>query len=151
MDNIDGAKKASEDGQEDTSPIPLYLKSRKGFIKLALSTGSPICPVFAFGLDKSYDYMIPPGLSTISRKMGFVPVLFTGRFGIPFGIPKVTKIHVVIGTPIEIPKMDLENAGNEKIQNSIDKYHALYLQELEALYKRHKDDAGYGKRNLIIF
>uniref|UniRef100_A0A7S2XL44 Acyltransferase n=1 Tax=Attheya septentrionalis TaxID=420275 RepID=A0A7S2XL44_9STRA len=141
--------------EERNNAIPLYLKNRKGFVKMALSTGSPIVPVFAFGLDKSYDYWIPPGLSNVSRKMGFVPVLFTGRFGIPFGIPKPTKIHVVIGRPIMIPKITDDDQPKDDttslLSTMIEKYHAIYLEELEALYERHKHDEGYGHRKLIIF
>lgn len=133
---------------EHPGKIPLYLKSRKGFIKMALTTGSPIVPVFAFGLDKSYDFFIPPGLAKLSRSMGFVPVMFLGRFGIPFGIPKRTKIHVVIGSPIAIPKVD---GDDEKMSEKIEEYHQIFLQELEALYERHKEGEGYGHRKLLIF
>lgn len=138
-------KLASSNGK-----IPLYLQKRKGFVKLALQTGSPIVPVFAFGLDQSYDYIISPFTATLSRQMGFVPVLFTGRFGIPFGIPKATKIHVVIGKPILIPKLEEEDSS--KMAEAIDKYHAIYLQELEALFERHKqDEKGYESKHLMIF
>ena len=59
----------------------LYLRSRKGFIKLALEKGVPIVPVFAFGLDKSYSYFIPRGnfIVKLARTIGFLPVVFTGR------------------------------------------------------------------------
>ena len=136
-------------GDDDRYAIPLFLKKRKGFVKMALKTGSPIVPVFAFGLDKSYDYFIPNGLSKISRKMGFVPVIFTGRFGIPFGIPKKTKISVVVGPPIEVPKVAEDD--EDKMTAMIERYHNLYLEEMEALYERHKDREGYGHRKLIIF
>ena len=127
----------------------LYLKSRKGFLKLALLHGSPIIPVFCFNCDNSYQYWLPKSslVNTIARKIGFLPLIFWGRFGIPFGIPKTQNIHVVIGSPIDVPcvKADDENLGS-----LIEKYHGIFLEEIEALYDRHKDENGYGHRNLKI-
>jgi hypothetical protein len=79
--------------------LVLYLKKRKGFIKLALTTGSPVVPVFAFNLDGSYRYWLPRGrlVEKISRAIGFAPLVFMGRWGVPFGIPIPRKSHVVIG------------------------------------------------------
>ena len=79
--------------------VVLYLKRRKGFIKLALTTGSPVVPVFGFNLDGSYGYYFPRGrlVELLSRQLGMVPLLFWGRWGIPYGIPNPQKIHVVIG------------------------------------------------------
>jgi len=148
---------SNNNNNNNNNCIPLYLKHRKGFVKMALDTGSPIVPVFAFGLDKSYTYLILPGLTWISTQLlGFVPVLFVGRFGIPFGIPKPTKISVVIGTPILIPKFsDLQEQQEEEevtMSDLVEKYHQMYVEELEALYERHKhDNEGYSHRKLMIF
>ena len=67
--------------------IVLYLKNRKGFIKLALSTGSPVCPCFIFNLDGSYGHWAPKGkiVEKISRQIGFLPLFYYGRWKIPFG------------------------------------------------------------------
>ena len=40
--------------------------------------------------------------------------------------------------------------GDDLDQEVIDKYHSVFLKELEALYERHKHDAGYGERKLKI-
>jgi hypothetical protein len=84
---------------DEPNELVLYLKKRKGFIKLALTTGSPVVPVFAFNLDGSYRYWLPRGLlvEKISRVIGFAPLVFMGRWGVPFGIPIPRKSHVVIG------------------------------------------------------
>jgi len=133
--------------QNRPKDLVLYLQSRKGFIKLALENGNPIIPVFCFGLDKSYGYWIPGGemFKQMSRAIGFAPLVFWGRFGIPFGIPRAIKLHNVIGKPIEIPCEGLE-VKNE----SVEKYHALFLTEMEALFERHKKAEGYGDRKLKI-
>lgn len=68
-----------------------------------------------------------------------------GRWFVPFGIPNPQRIHVVIGPAIDVPKL-----GEELDQEVIDKYHSIYLEELEALFERHKHEAGYGERKLKI-
>ena len=50
-----------------------------------------------------------------------------------------------IGLAIDVPKQ-----GENVTQDSIDKYHSIYLKELEDLFERHKHEAGYGKRQLKI-
>ncbi|KAL7521598.1 hypothetical protein ACHAWX_006278 [Stephanocyclus meneghinianus] len=127
--------------------VVLFLRNRKGFVKLALSTGSPIVPVFGFNLDGSYGYWFPrhPLIEKFSRTIGFLPLVFWGRWFVPFGIPKPKRIHVVIGPAIDVPIM-----GDDLAQEVIDKYHSIFLEELEALYERHKHDAGYGERKLRI-
>lgn len=113
---------------------------------MALETGSPVVPSFTFHLDGSYTYWIPKGklLSKLSRTIGFVPLFFVGRFGIPFGIPKPQRLHVVIGKPIIVPKEREVSAEN------VNKYHSLFLEEMISLYDRHKDTEGYGNRKLVI-
>ena len=126
--------------------VLLFLKKRKGFIKIALETGSPIVPCYAFGLMGSYSFWVPKGrvIAKLSRIIGFMPMLFFGRFGIPMGIPKPQKLHLVFGKPIKIPKEDMPS------QESIDKYHKIFLEEMESLFEKYKKSNGYGHRNLKI-
>lgn len=160
---------------EKPEDVILYLKKRKGFIKLALTTGSPVVPVFGFGLDGSYGYWFPRGSLTekISRWMGYVPLVFWGRWFIPYGIPKPQKIHIVIGkgegeivqptlmslcstfnlSYIYYPSseaIDVPKEGENVTQESVDKFHNIFLTELEALFERHKHEAGYANRRLRI-
>lgn len=125
-----------------------YLKNRKGFVKLALQYGSPIIPVFCFHLEPSFGFMLPPGkrfVNLLSRKIGFCPLLFWGRWKIPFGIPRPQKLHCVIGKVIDVPC-----EGDNVSKESIEKYHALYLKRLVELFERHKDKEGYGEKTLTI-
>jgi len=123
-----------------------YLKKRKGFVRLALETGTAIVPAFSFHLDGSYKFWIPKGafFSALSRYIGFAPVLFVGRWNIPMFIPYPKKLHVVIGKPIEVP---CEGRNTVKPE-SVEKYHGIYMKELEALYLRHRKDEGYLHREM---
>jgi len=127
--------------------LVLYLQTRKGFIKLALERGTPIVPVFIFNLDGSYGSLVPRGkfVTKMARKIGFLPLFFWGRFFIPYGIPNPVKIHTVFGEVIDIPC-----EGDSISHESVDKYHALYLEKMEELFERHKHAEGYGHRTLKI-
>ena len=35
--------------------------------------------------------------------MGFVPMIFFGQWGLPFGVPKARPLTVVVGSPVEVP------------------------------------------------
>jgi 2-acylglycerol O-acyltransferase 2 len=55
----------------------VFLKKRKGFIRLAMQHGSPIIPVYAFGQNGTYGWLRPgPPLvseetvAAVSRKIG---------------------------------------------------------------------------------
>jgi 2-acylglycerol O-acyltransferase 2 len=72
-------------------------------------------------------------------------IRFRGRWFIPYGIPYPKKIQVVIGSAIDIPCL-----GNDVSRDMIDKYHGIFLKEMEALFERHKRDAGYGDSHLKI-
>ena len=52
---------------------------------------------------------------------------------------------MVIGPAIDVP-----NEGENVSTESIEKYHGIFLKELEALFERHKHEAGYGHRILKI-
>lgn len=52
---------------------------------------------------------------------------------------------MVIGPAIDVPKIE-----DELNPDVVDKYHCIFLEELEALFERHKHEAGYGERKLKI-
>ena len=98
----------------------LYLKSRKGLVKLALRYGRSLVPAFTFGQRKTFDFLIPPNTKffrRLGKALGFLPIIIFGASGIPFGIAKSTPVQVVIGKPIEVPKI------LSPTDEDIDKYH----------------------------
>lgn len=124
----------------------IFMRARKGFVKLALRSGAPLVPCYCFGNTKLFGtwYDSRGRMRALSRKLGFGLCPIWGRFYTPVPLIYRQPLLAVTGAPIEVP---LEV---EPTQASIDKYHALFLQELQSLFDRHKAAYGWGDRQLII-
>jgi hypothetical protein len=48
----------------------------------------------------------------MGRQMGFVPMVFFGQWGMPFGVPKSRPLTVVVGTPLEAPKRGTSSSSS---------------------------------------
>lgn len=124
----------------------LFMKSRKGLTKLALTEGVKLIPSMTFGSHKLYDYWVPKSewLVNIGRKIGFLPMIFFGIGGLPFTQAKPCPLTVVVGKPIDVPKT--ENPSDEEIN----KYHNMLLLAMEELYEKHKLANGMNDIRLVI-
>ncbi|SCW03359.1 LAFE_0G08680g1_1 [Lachancea fermentati] len=127
----------------------LVLKRRKGFVKLALETGKVgIVPCFAFGETDCYNILQTDEKSYLRRMQlwfkrtyGFtIPFFFArGVFNYDFGlIPFRRPINIVVGRPIYVDKK-YENPSIE----DIDYYQKLYIEELERIFHKYKEQFGY--------
>jgi diacylglycerol O-acyltransferase 2, plant len=130
----------------DPNLCVLFLRSRFGFTKLALEEGRAIVPAMTFGLQNAYDYWVPKSdiFSTIGRKLGFFPMIFLGLGGVPFFQAKPCPLAVVVGSPIIVPK-----TPNPSVE-TIAKYHALFVGEMERLFEENKVANGMGHVKLEI-
>lgn len=136
-----------------------YLKSRRGFIRLALEAGSPIVPVFAFGQSKMFQYirplldpphfgLVPKTLwARIARRIGYAPMIIWGLWGT--AMPRPVALRIVVGKPIDVPLLGGDKQGASP--ELVDLYLKKFIVELENLYKRHKKEAGYMNEDLIVY
>ncbi|XP_045394293.1 diacylglycerol O-acyltransferase 2-like protein 6 [Lemur catta] len=129
----------------------LFLKQRKGFVKLALKTGTHIVPCYSFGENDIHQYMnYPEGTwmrsfqtvfqNTCKRFLGTSFRGFSGQGLTPGSwgfLPLSRPITTVVGEPLPIPK--IENPD----MKTVDKYHALYISALQKLFERYKVECGF--------
>ncbi|EGG14170.1 diacylglycerol O-acyltransferase 2 [Cavenderia fasciculata] len=124
----------------------LYLKRRKGFVRLALSHGAGLVPMYSFGENDVFDQVSNPRGSFLRRLQqkilqisGIAPPLFNGRgiFTYDFGLlPHRHKIVTVVGDALEVPR--ISNPSDEVV----DFYHQAYIDSLTVLFNKYKDDFG---------
>ncbi|KAL1510007.1 hypothetical protein ABEB36_004666 [Hypothenemus hampei] len=117
----------------------IILKKRKGFVKLALKHGTPLVPVISFGETDTFDQVEGDTLRKIQeiiRKcIGIAPVVPVGRgfFQYTFGlVPRRKPIWVVVGHPMEIPKIP------QPTQEQIDEYHSKFVNHLQEMFEEQK-------------
>jgi len=109
----------------------LYLKNRKGFVKLALQEGVDVLPVYLFGNTTVLSVWKNPILATISRKLQVSLTYIWGRWFLP--IPRDCKLMYVTGQPLGMPQIA------NPTQADIDKWHAKYCDEVRRLFDTYKE------------
>lgn len=118
----------------------VVLKNRKGFVRLAINSGSPLVPVFVFGERRAYraNVFLTKVVSRVLKRLFNIGMpLVTGRW---FTLmPHAGRITLVFGRPIEVSTKD-----------SVDEVHQRYCDALTALYEEHKKEAGYEDVRLRI-
>eukprot|EP00440_Ansanella_granifera_P041720 gb/GFBE01045235.1/.p1 GENE.gb/GFBE01045235.1/~~gb/GFBE01045235.1/.p1 ORF type:complete len:349 (+),score=46.12 gb/GFBE01045235.1/:1-1047(+) len=121
----------------------VFLKQRKGFIKLALRSGADVIPIYMFGNTTVLSALTWGPLASLSRTLGVSVTVFWGRFGLP--LPKPVQITYARGRPLGMPH--IENPTNEDIE----KWHAVYCQKLKELFDAYKGrNPDYKHKELII-
>lgn len=118
------------------------LKSRRGFVRIALTTGTAIVPVISFGETNIFDQTFSPPGSRIRKYQewfkqitGIAPIVFNGRgfFQYNFGwVPKRRPITTVVGEPIEVKKV------SRPTMEDLDRVHTIFCEKLIELFEAHK-------------
>ncbi|KAF7046388.1 hypothetical protein CFC21_055419 [Triticum aestivum] len=113
-----------------------FIRSRKGFVRIAIQTGCPLVPVFCFGQDRVYNWW-RPGSNLLVKIAGLLKapaIVFWGKFGtfIPFRLP----MHVFVGRPIEVTK------NNQPTMDEINEVHEKFVMALQELFNKHKYKVG---------
>ncbi|GMH71730.1 hypothetical protein TrRE_jg1801 [Triparma retinervis] len=129
----------------------IYLKKRKGFIKLALREGCEVCPVYAFGESDLYHHsgFLLSMRRWLQKNCGFAAMIISGEYGL---VPylKEDGVTLVFGEAIGIWKDRKWERGMEVTDEMVNEVHALYIRKLKELFEKEKKGMGYGDRTLFI-
>lgn len=133
----------------------LCLLQRKGFVKIALTHGAHLVPVFSFGENELYSQVDNPKgswLRTAQDKVynltGLALPLFYARgiFQNSFGLMPYRKlIYTVVGRPIPVQKT------LHPTPEQIDELHQTYMEELRKLFNEHKGKYGIPEHETLVF
>ena len=108
-------------------------------MRLALTHGYDLAPCYSFGEAQAF--------SNVKSFLSFR--LWLNRFGVPGILPvgcpwyplmprREAKVISVVGGKICLPRL----SKNEITDEVVDKWHALYVEQLELLFERYKVRAG---------
>ena len=116
----------------------LVLKHRKGFVRLALSHGADLVPIYGVGNDHLFQtYSFAHGLRCwIQKKFQIALPIFHGRFFTP--LPYAVPMKVVVGAPIVTPKP--QSPGEKPNEKLVEEYHQLYIAALKEIHAKHVPD-----------
>lgn len=109
----------------------LYLKNRKGFIKIALRQGVDVIPVYLFGNTCVLSVLKTGILARLSRKMQVSLTYFWGKWYLP--IPRDDKLLYVRGKPLGLPHIA------EPTDKDVEHWHAKYVEEVCRLFNENKE------------
>jgi 2-acylglycerol O-acyltransferase 2 len=148
----------------------VVLKHRKGFIRLALETGSPLVPVYCFGERRAYvpqRGLLHAASKALKRLLNIGAPAVRGRWFTLMPLP--VPLTLVVGAPIEVPpqfaRLPKDAAGasspapvavleankdSMSLEEAVDVMHARFCAALQQLYDEHKDACGYKDVALVI-
>ena len=122
----------------------VVLSKRKGFIRLALSYGADLVPVFGQNTTDTFvTYPEKFGFRHwVQKRLRISIELYRGKWGTPLPFRDKPQ-RILIGKPIPTPQPAI--LGAKPDDKLVDEYHAKYVAALKELHDKHVKD-----RPLII-
>jgi len=136
----------SEELMEQTPGQELiFIKNRKGFVRLALIYGCDLVPGYIFGVNDLYTQMTW-GKQFRMWLLRKTRIAFTFGWGRSFYnlLPERKPIFVVVGKPIQVSQVPCPT------DEQIDELHKRYVDEVVNIFETYKSRFGYKNRKLII-
>jgi hypothetical protein len=130
---------------DSTDEDLLFLRNRKGFVKMAITHGYDLVPVYVFGETQLYRNILRlPNCLVKFCMRWMIPLLFpVGKWWYPLIPDRLEKgLKIVFGGTMNIEKNP--NPTRELITS----VHDEYIKKVEAMYKQHNP---YPNRKLKIF
>lgn len=128
-------------------PEEVRLRTRTGFIRLAVKHGTPVLPMFVFGeLDAVRPISpLPSSMARfLQKKLRMSTNIFLGRWLVmPFRVP----FNLCVGRPVSVKQCTEE--GSE-LDAEVARVHAEYKKELALLFEDNKSRFNYAQRKLVF-
>jgi 1-acyl-sn-glycerol-3-phosphate acyltransferase len=124
----------------------VFLKKRKGFVKLAIEHQATLVPIFCFGEAKAYKMIKwwQPFSIFLANNFRIGMPLYYGEHGIPILDRAINKKYdYVFGKPILTKQYE-----GKVTQDIIDDVHQQFIQELKDLYEENKKQ--FGNENIPL-
>lgn len=128
----------------------VFIKSRKGFVRLALQAGVDLVPVYGLGHTQLFTMLdrsswLGGWLMRMSRRLKVSLPLSYGRLGMPL-VPYSKPLAALVGKPIRI-----EQAHPAPSEELVDEVHAQFVLELQRIFQKHKAVVpGYEEKQLYL-
>lgn len=124
----------------------IFIKKRKGLMRLSIETGASLIPCYVFGGTDFFSTLTTSDswIAKCSRKLRMALTFFWGRFGLP--IPYSPRVTLCVGDPIPIPQVSEECP----LDQAIELLHGQFVQEMVKLFDDYKTLAGYPQAELEI-
>uniref|UniRef100_A0A4X1VSA2 Acyltransferase n=2 Tax=Sus scrofa TaxID=9823 RepID=A0A4X1VSA2_PIG len=132
----------------------LVLKNRTGFVRMALRHGMCLIPAYTFGETELYNqHIFTPGgfinsfQNWSQRPVHIYPCAFYRRgftensWGL---LPYARPVTTIVGKPLPLPQT--ENPSQETVA----KYHTLYINALHKLFDQHKTKYGFSETQKLV-
>lgn len=135
IDKLDGIVASHTPGFKKPVYEKAYLKKRKGIVKIALRTGTPIVPVYGFGHTDLWTIKVDPFgiLQRLSLAVEASITPFFGRWWWPLGPPVRQPVTVCLGDPVMCPCL-----GESIVAADIDEWHGKLLEGFQTVFDTHK-------------
>jgi len=115
----------------------LYLKKRKGFIRMALKHGCDILPCYFFGNSRIIPKLDSPFLAYLSRVLHFSLVPF-------LPVLRRQKVVAVFGKPVHVDMVE------EPTKEQVDDLHAQFCTEITRIFNQYKWLIGWDDYSLNV-
>lgn len=120
----------------------VFIKHRKGFIKLALEFGYTVHPCYIFGENKLFYTYSNETLGLLLNKLKMPGLMAYSKNGI---LPNENVVlWTIVGKGIKMPVIP------HPTQEQVDKYHKIYIEKLVELYDRWKGRCGGSEKLEIL-
>jgi len=128
-------------------PDEVRLRTRTGFIRLAVKHGTPVLPMFVFGeLDAVQPVsLLPKGIARfLQKKLRMSTNGFLGRcLVMPFRVP----FNLCVGRPVLVSQIIEDGA---QLDAEVTRVHKAYKAELQSLFETNKKHFAYAERKLVF-